>query len=72
MKKFLTFFTKAGVLKLFIAFVLIGLFVYLSNETDKNIFKYLFCIPAAYIVIEFLLFFGAAFYNTIKDFFTKK
>ena len=67
MKKFLNFFEKYGLVKLVGSFVLAALCIWLSNATGKNVFKYLMLVPAAYIIIAFLLFFGAGIWNSIKD-----
>jgi hypothetical protein len=72
MNKFLIFFQKSGLIKLTSSFILMALFAWLYDITNMNVFKYLFFIPTVYVMLAAVLFFGAAFYNTIKDFINKK
>ena len=67
MKAFLRFFEKNGLLKIISSFLLLALITWLFNVTGWEILKYLIWIPASYIIVAFILFFGAAIINSFKD-----
>ena len=68
MKTFLRFFEKNGLLKLISSFLLLALITWLFNKTEWEILKYLIWVPASYIGVAVILFFGAGIINTFKDF----
>lgn len=67
MKAFLRFFEKNGLLKILASFVLLIFIAILFDRTEWNVLKYLVWIPVGYLIIAFILFFGAAIINTFKD-----
>ena len=67
MKAFLKFFEKNGLLKLIGSFILLALITWLFSVTEWKFLKYLVWVPSGYIILTFILFFGAAIINSFKD-----
>lgn len=67
-QKIVDFFEKKGILKIFVAFVLLAGIVALARKWPDSFIKYLAIIPAAYLLVAFLLGFAFGIYGAIKDY----
>jgi hypothetical protein len=62
------FFQKNGILKVLGSLALLALITFLYDKFQWEFLRYAVWIPGAYLIIAFLLLFGFAISNTIKDF----
>ena len=67
-EKFLNFFQRNGLIKILISFVLVIISVIiLRNHPHSKFFAVTVWIGLGYLGLSFILFFGAAIINTIRD-----